>query len=377
MFGRRVTLFKILGFKVQLDVSWMFLAVLVTWSLARGYFPAHYLGLSDSTYWWMGTVGAIGLFGSIVFHELAHSLVARHYGIPISSITLFIFGGVAQMEKEPPSPKAEFLMAIAGPISSFALSAASYLAFEVGYQVQLPLSAIGVLGYLAFANSLLGGFNLIPAFPLDGGRALRAGLWHWKNDLRRATRWASMAGSTFGFVLMMAGILHVITGDFMVGVWWFVMGIFLREAAAASYYQMIARTMLGGEPIRRFMTPNPMTVSSDLSLNEVVEEHFYRSLHDIYPVVENSRLIGCISSRQIAGIPREQWTRLTVRNVAVPCSKDNTVGIDTGALAALSTMNRTGNSRLLVLDGDHLVGIVTLKDLMKLLALKLNLERVE
>lgn len=169
MFGRRVTLFKILGFKVQLDVSWMFLAVLVTWSLARGYFPAHYLGLSDSTYWWMGTVGAIGLFGSIVFHELAHSLVARHYGIPISSITLFIFGGVAQMEKEPPSPKAEFLMAIAGPISSFALSAASYLAFEVGYQVQLPLSAIGVLGYLAFANSLLGGFNLIPAFPLDGG----------------------------------------------------------------------------------------------------------------------------------------------------------------------------------------------------------------
>lgn len=135
--------------------------------------------------------------------------------------------------------------------------------------------------------------------------------------------------------------------------------------------------MLGGEPIRRFMTPNPMTVSSDLSLNEVVEEHFYRSLHDIYPVVENSRLIGCISSRQIAGIPREQWTRLTVRDVAVPCSKDNTVGIDTGALAALSTMNRTGNSRLLVLDGDHLVGIVTLKDLMKLLALKLDLERVE
>ncbi|MBH0204005.1 MAG: site-2 protease family protein [Nitrospira sp.] len=377
MFGKQLTLFHILSFKVRLDVSWIFLALLVTWSLAQGYFPANYLGLSDSTYWSMGVFGAIGLFGSIVFHELAHSLVARRYGIPISSITLFIFGGVAQMDKEPPNPKAEFLMAIAGPLSSFALSGVSYLAFKVGYQVHVPLPALGVLGYLAFANSLLGGFNLVPAFPLDGGRALRAGLWHWKNDLRRATRWASLAGSTFGFVLMMAGILHVITGDFMVGVWWFVMGIFLRNAAETSYYQVIARTMLGGEPIRRFMTPNPTTVSSDLSLDDVVEEHFYRSLHDMYPVVENSRLIGCISSRQIAGIPREEWKRLTVRDVAVPCSKDNTVGIDTGALTALSIMNRTGNSRLLVMDGDRLVGIVTLKDLMKLLALKLDLERVQ
>jgi len=324
----------------------------------------------------MGVFGAIGLFGSIVFHELAHSLVARRYGLPISSITQFIFGGVAQMDKEPPNPKAEFLMAIAGPLSSFALSAVSYLAFKVSYQAQLPLPALGVLGYLAFANSLLGGFNLIPAFPLDGGRALRAGLWHWKNDLRRATHTASRAGALFGFILMLSGVFHVITGDFIVGVWWFVMGLFLRGAAEASYYQVIARTMLGGEPIRQFMTPNPTTVSPDLSLDQVVEEHFYRSLHDMYPVMEDSRLIGCISSKQVAGVPRDQWKQLRVRDVTAPCSKENTVDIDTGVLTALSIMNRTGNSRLLVMDGDRLAGIVTLKDLLKLLALKLELEGV-
>ena len=375
MFGRPVTLFEILGFKVQLDFSWIFLALLVTWSLARGYFPAYYLGLSDSIYWWMAAFGAVGLFGSILFHELAHSIVARRHGMLIRSITLFIFGGVAQMEEEPPSPKTEFLMAIAGPISSFALSAACYLAFEAGYLVHLPLPALGVLGYLAFVNSLLGGFNLIPAFPLDGGRVLRAGLWQWKRDFPLATRWASRAGSLFGLVLILSGIFHMITGDFMVGVWWVVMGLFLRAAAWTSYYRMVARTTLGNEPIRRFMTPDPATIPSNLSIHESVEEHFYRSLHDTYPVVEDSRLIGCISSKQIAEIPRGEWQHLTVRDVVVPCSTDNTVGIDTEALAALSIMNRTGNSRLLVRDGDRLVGIVTLKDLLKYLALKLNLER--
>jgi Zn-dependent protease/CBS domain-containing protein len=376
MVSRYVTLFDILGFKVRLNLSWVFLVVLATWSLARWYFPEYYLGLSDSTYWWMGTVATMGLLGSLVFHEFAHSLVARHYGLPISTITLLVFGGVAQMEKEPPSPKAEFLMAIAGPVSSLALGAAFYLAFEIGYQIQLPLPALGVLGCLAFANSLLGGFNLIPAFPLDGGRALRAGLWQWKKDFRRATRWTSLAGSILGFILMLSGVAQAFTGNFIVGVWWFIVGLFLRGAAKASYYQVVARTMLGSEPIQRFMTPNPASVSPDLSVDKLVEEHFYRSLHTMYPVVDDSRLVGCISSKQISGIPRDQWNRFHVRDVALPCSKDNTVDIETGALAALAIMNRTGNSQLLVMDGDRLAGIVTLKDLLKLLALKLDLEGV-
>ena len=369
--------FDMLGFKVQLSFSWIILAMIVTWSLANGYFPAYYLGVSDRMYWWMGVTGALGLFGSILLHELAHSVVARRHGISVKSITLFIFGGVAQMEKEPPSPKAEFLMAIAGPAASFALSAACYLAVEIGYRANLPLPVLGILSYLAFANSLLGGFNLIPAFPLDGGRALRAGLWHWKKDLRRATRPVCLAGVMLGFGLMMGGIFHVVTGDFMVGAWWFILGLFLRESARTSYYELVSQIKLAVTMVRHFMTPNPVTLSSHLPIQEVVEEHMYRSLHDIYPVMEDSHLIGCVRTKQIVTIPRDQWTHLTACDVVVPCSPENTVDINTNAQAVFAIMNRTGHTKLLVTDGDHLAGIVTLKDLMKLLILKSDLEGLQ
>ena len=374
MFGKPVTLFQILGFRVQLDFSWILLALLISWSLATAYFPAFYLGLDHATYWWMGVIGALGLFGSIVFHELAHSIVARRYGMPIKSITLFVFGGVAQMDEEPPSPKAEFLMAIAGPISSFFLSGFCYLAFDVGYRQGLSLPFIGILSYLALVNSVLGTFNLVPAFPLDGGRVLRAALWRWKNDIRLATQSASRVGSLFGLILMLSGGFQVITGNFMVGVWWFVMGLFLRGAANASYYQLIARTTLEGEAVRRFMTANPDTVATDLPIHALVEHHFYRSLHEMYPVMRDSHLVGCVTSKQVAAIPRDQWTRLTVFDAMTPCSETNTVSVDTDALKALSIMNRTGNSRLMVTEDDRLVGVITLKDLMKPLAVRLNLE---
>lgn len=368
--------FEIFGFKVQLNFSWVFLALLVTWSLAKGYFPTHYLGLDTSTYWWMGAAGTVGLFGSLLFHELAHSFVARQQGMSFKNVTLYVFGGVAQMEEEPPTPKADFLMAIAGPLASFALSAACYLALQAGYASNLPLAALGIFGYLAFMNSLVGGFNLIPAFPLDGGRVLRAGLWHWTKDLRRATRPACLAGVTFGFALMMVGIFHGVTGNFMVGVWWFILGLFLREAAKTSYYALVVRIKLERATIRNFMTLNLDTVSSHLSIDELVKEHVYRSLHDIYPVLEDSRLLGYVSSKQIIKIPRDEWTHLTVHDVTVPCSAENTVDINMEAPAALSLMTRTGNSRLLVTDGERLAGTLALKDLMKLLTLKLNFEGV-
>ena len=372
--AKPIMTFEIFGVKVQLHFSWVFLVLLITWSLAKGYFPSYYLGLDPSTYWWMGIAGTLGLFGSLLFHELAHSFVARRQGIPFKNVTLFIFGGVAQMEEEPPNPRADFLMAIAGPLASFALSAACYLALKAGYASNLPLAVLGVFGYLAFMNSLLGGFNLIPAFPLDGGRILRAGLWHWTKDFRRATRPVCLAGVILGFVLMMVGIFHVITGDFMVGAWWFILGLFLREAARTSYYEFVARIKLERATIRNFMTTQLDTVPSHLSIDELIEEHFYRSLHDIYPVLEDSRLLGYVSSKQITTIPRDKRMHLTVRDVTVPCSAENTVDMHTGAPAILALMNKTGNSRLLVTEGEHLVGIVALKDLMKYLTLTLNLE---
>ncbi|MCS6897460.1 MAG: hypothetical protein NZM29_05750, partial [Nitrospira sp.] len=164
------------GITVRLGLSWIFLALFLIWSLAQSYFPAFYLGLTPRTYWWMAIVGAIGFGGSLLFHEWAHALTARRWGVPAPASTLFLFGGVPDMKHEPPAPKTESVIAITGPLSSFGLSVICYLAFKVGYQANLPLAVLGILGFLAFANSLLAGINLIPAFPLDGGLLLRAWL---------------------------------------------------------------------------------------------------------------------------------------------------------------------------------------------------------
>ena len=178
MFGRGFRLFEILGFEVKIDASWLILAVLVTWSLAGGYFPQNYQGLAPASYLWMGVAGALGLFASIIFHELSHSLVARRYGMPIRGITLFIFGGVAEMEDEPPTAQAEFLMAVAGPIASGALALSFYIVGLLGEGIAAPVPVLAVAGWLAFVNTMLAVVNLVPAFPLDGGRMLRAALWY-------------------------------------------------------------------------------------------------------------------------------------------------------------------------------------------------------
>ncbi len=374
MFGKQITLFRLMGFQVQVDTSWLFLAFLVTWSLATGYFPFEYKDQPFYTYWWMAIAGAVGLFASLIFHELAHSLVARRYGIPIKGITLFIFGGVAHMEEEPPSPKTEFLMAIAGPLSSILLATAFYGLLRAGATYEFSESVAGVVRYLAFINGLLAAFNLLPAFPLDGGRALRAALWGWKGDLRWATAHASRIGSGFGVVLIVMGVVNMFAGNFLAGFWWVLIGFFLRSAAGASYYQLLFRRMFEGEPVRRFMSPDPVTVSPDLSVQDLVDKYLYRYLHDMFPVSKDARVYGCITLRQVSDVPREEWPHKTVADLMTPCSSENTVQVDTDAVKALARMNRTGQSRLLVMEGDRLVGVIVLKDLLKLFALKMDLE---
>jgi len=235
MFVKRITVFKLLGFKVGVDISWLILAVLVTWSLATGLFPHYFEGFSNATYWWMGIGGASGLFASIVFHELCHSIIARRYGLPIKGITLFIFGGVAEMHHEPTSPKAEFMMAIAGPVSSALLGTALYTLHRLGTYADFPQPLNGVLLYLGWLNFILAGFNLIPAFPLDGGRILRSLLWAVKKDFRFATRVAATLGAGFGLFMMIMGILVFVGGNFVAGLWWFLIGMFIRNASKISY----------------------------------------------------------------------------------------------------------------------------------------------
>jgi Zn-dependent protease len=294
VFGKRLTLFRLLGFEVRMDASWLILAWFVTWSLARGYFPTQYPNMPPSTYWWMGAAGALGLFLSLVFHELCHSLVATRYGIPMKGITLFIFGGVAEMDDEPPSAKAEFFMAGAGPLSSFFIGMVLYGLSKAGISSGLSVCVIAVIYYLAWLNLALAVFNLIPAFPLDGGRVLRATLWNWKKNFRWATNIAAQIGSGFGIVLIVLGIISFFRQNFIGGLWWFMIGIFVKNAAQMSYRQALTRKALEGEKVSRFMIANPITVPPSTSMEEFVNEYVYKYHFKMFPVVSWGKLLGCV-----------------------------------------------------------------------------------
>jgi Zn-dependent protease len=374
MFENRVSLFKILGFEVWIDISWLILAVLITWSLAVGFFTGAFVGLSSNTYWLMGAAGAIGIFGSIVFHELWHSIVARRYGLSMKGITLFIFGGVAEMKDEPPNAKAEFMMAIAGPISSMFLSIGFLTVYQLVRNGGLPISIVGVIYYLGFINGLLAAFNLIPGFPLDGGRILRSALWAWKKNLKWATNIASNIGSTFGVFLIFLGLFSFLAGNVIGGLWYFLIGMFLRNAARMSYQQVLMKQYLEGEPVERFMNPDLVTVPPSISVKELVENYIYMHHFKMFPVIKGKKLVGCVATDQVKDIPSKEWSGHTVGEIAESCSSENTIGPNEDAMDALTAMHKTGKSRLMVVDGDKLLGLISLRDLLQFLSLKLDLE---
>jgi Zn-dependent protease/CBS domain-containing protein len=365
MFGNRITLFKLLGFEVKIDSSWIILAILVTWSLAKGVFPAYFEDMPASNFWAMGVAGALGLFLSIILHELSHSLVARRFGIPMKGITLFIFGGVAEMSEEPPSARAEFLTAIVGPVSSVLIAVVFYGILQFGEAADWPPAVNGVLFYLVWVNFILALFNLLPAFPLDGGRVLRSVLWSWKKNLSWATMVSSRVGSAFGVLFIAWGLWEIIQGNFIGGLWQAMIGLFLRGAAKSSYQQIVTRDLLSGLTVGRFMTPEPVTVSPDISLQSFVDDYLYRSRHRIYPVVKDGELVGCVTAKKLKDIPRQEWPRRRVGEIAAGCEEAAVISPDSEAMAAIDSMNRTGSSRL--------VGIVTLKDLSEILALRMEL----
>jgi len=277
MLGRRFELFTLLGFRVSLDLSWFLLAVLIVWSLATGFFPATVEGIDPAIAWWLGVGGAIGLFASIVFHELAHAMVARRFAMPIAGITLFIFGGVAELKDEPPSARAEFLVAIAGPIASYVLAAGCYAAMLAVLLAGFGVALAALFSYLALINFVLATFNLVPAFPLDGGRVLRAGVWWWTGDLRRATRFGSVTGRILGSALLALGVISIVTGTSLIGgMWQALIGLFIIGAAQASERQLELKLGLGDVRVARIMHPDPVSVPAETSLAELVDGYFYR-----------------------------------------------------------------------------------------------------
>ena len=373
MFLHRIKLFALCGFQVWIDASWLLIGTLIAWTLADGVFPAAVPGLRASTYWWMAIAATIGLLFSIVFHETAHSLVARRYGIEIRGITLFVFGGVAEMQAEPRTARAEFLMALAGPVASLTLAAALFAFAAAVGSMHAPATITEVIRYLGELNLMLGVFNLVPAFPLDGGRMLRAALWGWRRDVGWATRVAAASGNAFGILLMVLGVIGVLRGDFVGGMWQFLIGLFLRAAASSGYQQTMAQRLLAGISVAQVMTPDPISVPPDLSIDRFVEDCLYRYHHREFPVTRNGLLQGRIGIKRVTGVDRSRWAYTRVADIAQGCTPEDTIAPETGALEAIAQMAGFGRTHLFVVRDGRLIGVVSQRDLMELLSVKLEL----
>lgn len=375
MFARRMVLGRVLGFEIRADVSWVLLALLILWSLASGFFPTFYEGLPTRLYWLLAAIGTAGLFVSLLFHELSHSLVARAYGLEIKGITLFLFGGAAEMQEEPKTAGSEFLMAIAGPIASLVLAAAFYALAVLLATTGLPAHWIGVPRYLAIINLVLAVFNLLPAFPMDGGRALRAALWHWGHDLRRATRIASRLGQGFGVLLMAGGFYQALAlGNFIGGMWWFLIGLFVQASAGAAYRQVMDRFALRGLAVRQVMTADPVVAAPDMTLRRLVDELVYAHHHHRHPVVRDGRLLGYIATAQIKEVPQAAWDTVRVEEIMVPVDAGNSIAPDVPAEDALARLQQSETGWLMVREGERLLGVLALRDLLHYLQVRRELE---
>ncbi|MGA8163717.1 MAG: site-2 protease family protein [Waddliaceae bacterium] len=374
MFGKRFHLLTVNQISIGFDVSWFFIAILLTWTLAGGYFPHYYPGLEGYSYFFMGLLGMLGLFLSVVLHELGHALTAKRFGLPISRITLFIFGGIAELREDPPSPKAEFLVAIAGPIVTVILAGCFEGLAVMARNVGFATPAVAIFSYLAVINLIIVIFNLIPAFPLDGGRMFRAMLWWAKGRLGWATNVASRIGLGFGFMLIFLGLFVIIAGNFIAGLWWMILGLFLQQTASMSRTQYYVKKKLRGEKVKNFMVKDLATVLPGVSIREFIEEHVYKTYHYLYPVVDGEELLGYISLKEVKDLGREQWERTKVKDVLVPVDQIDTLSPEKDILEALSLLNKSSADSLLVTEEGKLVGLLSSGDLSKVISFKLKLE---
>jgi Zn-dependent protease/CBS domain-containing protein len=329
-------------------------------------------------YWVLGAIGAIGLFVSVLAHEISHSLVAVRAGIPVQGITLFLFGGVARLKAEPQSPGIEFRVAIAGPLMSLAIGLATG-ALYLALWNWLPEQARALLFYFSFVNLSLVAFNLLPGFPLDGGRLLRAALWKRYGDFARATSVASWWGRAIGAAFVAVGAMELVL-EFMVAhelsmgpLWLIIIGLFLRSAARGGYQQAALRQALAGLTIRQVLQPSVVTVEPDLPLDRLVDEYFYTHRFRSFPVLEANRLVGIVGLRDVQAVPRAEWSQRLVREVMHQVRDANLVRPSDDVAAVLRKMAEENTGHLPVVEDGRLVGIVTRHDIMALIQLRTDL----
>lgn len=372
---------RAMGIPIRIHASWFLVFFLVTWTLSTGYLPESLPGLTAERYWAMGGIAAVLLFLSVLLHELGHSYVALYYRIPIEKITLFIFGGVAHMRKEAPTPRAEFLIALAGPVVSFLLGGVCFVFVELAEAIQRQhgLQGLIMLGaLLGFVNMQLGLFNMIPGFPLDGGRVLRAGLWAWGNDFYRATKQAAVVGLVCGvlFGLVGLGIMYgAMSGELTAsaasnGGWILVIGMFLFTAALASRRQAAVRESLARIPIRDLMVTAVASIPSHCTLDEAVNQYFRPYGYGGFPVVEDGQLVGMITVSEIQNVSAALWPWRRVAQVLRPLSESLLIEPDVPVIRAMERMAQDGWDRLIVVQDGEIVGLVTHSAIVQFLQLR-------
>lgn len=357
--------FTILGVRIRVHVSWVIMAVFIAWLLASGEFPELHAGLPRGAYWTAAIIVVAGLGVSILLHELAHTIIGQAYGIRVGRITLFVFGGVAELRGEPKQATAELAMAAAGPafsiVFSLALAGASALLAQAGARQEVVIA----VGYLATLNLVLAAFNLAPAFPLDGGRILRALVWLVTDDLAKATRFATRIGEVLALALIAPGVVLLFTEGAGYGLWWMLVGLFVFSAARGAMRDFEARRLFEGHAIAELMIPNVERVPAHFSLERFVDERLLGSRHGLYPVERDGVWIGVITPEDVLRIPRAEWARLTVGETCRPASEATTAGLLEDAGRVLERMQDAQVERIPVVHGDQVVGIVTVQDLLR------------
>jgi Zn-dependent protease len=373
MFKNAIDLFDIFGFKIRADPSWLLIAALIVWSLSTSYFPVTLEGYSQGTYISMSIIAMLGLFASLIFHELSHSLVARRFDLKVGGITLFLFGGVAELEQEPRDPKSEFWIAIAGPLSSYFLAVVAYTFVAMLGQDQASTPLYAVLSYLGLINIVLATFNLFPAFPLDGGRVLRAALWHFKGDLMSATRIASQAGTFFGIALIILGVMSIFTDAGIGGLWQILIGFFIMSASRGSYEQLVLKTALKDQTVRTAMSAAPKTADVHETVEDVVNNIMLKHNIRFVPVLDGDRLLGFVDLPRIQQIEQQNWPSTRLADVYIACDDSNTVPPDMPTEDVFRKMSAEGQRKFLIAEKGHLLGVIALADLMTYLALRQGL----
>jgi len=370
MFRSSIKLFKVFGIEIRLDYSWFIIFALFAYFFGFIYFPSVLPGLNKGLLALITVITVIFVFISVLIHEMSHSLVARRKGTSVEKITLFLFGGMAQIEKEPETPYSELIMAIAGPAASFVVAAIFGVIWFFTKDIAFVREPVG---YLAIINTVLGVFNILPGYPLDGGRILRSIIWKTTGNLERATFIASTVGRVIGFMIIAVGIFFIFMGNFLNGIWLAFIGWFIQSSAQMGYRQLIFETSIKGIKVRDVMNENIVNVTKDITIQDLVDDYFMKYRFGRFPVIEDEktqRFIGVISLHDIKGVSKEEWPEVKIGDIVKSVSESEKVDMSMEISDAIKKMGKDDLGHLVIMSGNKLRGIITKSDVMRFIKIR-------